>query len=54
MRETARQHATDARTRATYHGDDTRNIARDQREWRANSMQLRVEQHARQTRKLNR
>ena len=35
-RETARQRANDARTRATQHADDTRNSARDERERRAN------------------
>jgi hypothetical protein len=34
-REIARQHATDAWTRATYHADDTRNSTRDQREQHA-------------------
>jgi hypothetical protein len=46
-RETARQHATDAQTRATYHADDTRNSARDQHERRTNSTPPRAEQHAR-------
>jgi hypothetical protein len=32
MRETLRQRANDARTRATQHADDTRNSARDERE----------------------